>query len=175
MALNRKDARIVVKQEVFATHSNIKAFSVDIAAKRIVIDMEYGSMVDGQLVPAAVRQYVIEDKKARLVWAEEMVTVVSGKLVLAQTPAENLRIESLSGQIYFEGVDYTRNVNILTAITIPEGGQVKISYSYEEPATFDFSGIAGGAVDGAQNLYSNIKSALWRKLLALGLEAGTVE
>lgn len=175
MALRRTDPQIVVRQEVAALMSNIKAFAVDIAAKRVVIDMEYGNLVNGQFIPVAARQYVIEDKKARLTGVEETLTVSSGRLMLAQTPVANLKVESLSGQVYFEGVNYTRDGNTLIVIAIPNGEQVKTSYSYEEPATFDFSSIAARAVNGGKNLYGNIKDALWEKLLELGLEAGTVE
>lgn len=175
MALRRREQNITVRHEVVAAHSNIKGFSVGISEKRISVEMEYGNIVDGKFVAVAQKTHIIRDKPQTFAAIEKNETVVGGRLVLPYTPVANLRVESVSGQVYYEGVDYTRNGNMINVITMPEGLQVKTSYSYEAPATFDFSNIAAGAVNGTQNLYGNIKAALWGKLLDLGLEEGTVE
>lgn len=170
MALNRSDRNIVV-----ATHSNIGGFSVDIPGKRISVVMKYGNMVDGKFVVAGEKTHIIADKPLALSAVDRNETVVDGRVVLPYTPVADLSVSGLSGQVYFEGQDYSRSGNILNMITIANGSQVKTSYYYHTPATIDFSSIAAGAVDGGKNLYDNIKDALWGKLLELGLEAGTVE
>lgn len=174
MALIRDNAVIVAREEVSAQYSNIKGFSVDIASKKVVVDMEYGNIAGGKFVPVQARQHVIADKPAMSQNYEEKISVSAGRAVLAHTPTANLRV-SAAGRLLFEGQDYTRNGNSLTLLSVQDGVELSISYGYEIPATLDFTGIVATQADGTKNLYGSIKAILWGKLIELGYEKGVVQ